>query len=996
MLISALFVLVFTLTGCGSTEEAIINVVSNQKFTVTFDYGFETDAAAPQGIEVKAGGEYGELPTPTVEKEGCHFVEWNTRKDGLGKSVDEETKVNYTAGDHVLYAVWAGNTYDLSFDLGGGNINGATQIGSKKVTYGEVYGMFAIPSDPQKYMAKFDGWFTNPDGEGSPVEITTLVRTVGNHTLYAVFRDIRFNYTFEDPTEIKDFFSYGNTLNYKIVEGEDNNYLEVSNTSSNPTGYLVLDSVFTAGTKIHIDAEFVGEAGDVEIDDRELEEKKVKAGIFCYGANGDGSSINRGALGVPGAPTTPDHVNKWYWGQGARNDPWEKNIWNDGHIKYTVNILEDCFGLQMMMEFGRRKVSDIPDQNGIDWDTDTSLWHNNKWRINSIDIDYVMPEPDLPAGTEVDVVFDLNYEASETAPASFTAIVGESIGELPVPAERDGYEFVGWNTSPDGKGKTYTETRIVTATREEVTLYAIWEGNAVEVAFDLCGGTYNGDDSIKSILLQFGAPYGEKVSVTPEKEGFTFGGWFLSADGEGEPIVSTSVIETVGDHTLYAYYIEKVENINYFDFSSPAHSLYFKALNGATLSRGSDENGGFLSIESQTASPTGRLALMKPLTAGTTVDVDLEFIGEVDDVDLNDNTKLKAGAFFYGAKEDGWNLDSNKLGVPGAPGTPDEVNKWYWGQGARNDPWEKSVWNDGHINYTINILEDCYGIHIYLEFGVKKNSDGEMILDETLWENNKWRVNSIIINVPGIETEYSFELNGGNVNGETSLESVSAVTGDVYGELPAPRKDGYMFQGWYLNANGKGAPVSADTVVKNGKPHVLYAIYKELRLVYDFTSEDQLADFVNIHNDSDFEIVTDSSGTYLKVTAKSTKDAHFTLANLFLPAGSKVEFDVEFVGTYDSSNRAGFFLYGADKNGNNITSGSLGTPGATGTPDEVNKWYWGQGFHSNDSQSMWQNGKFTVTANILEDAYGVYAWAQMGNDGVNGYWKITAIRITLA
>ncbi len=274
MLISALLVLIFTLTGCGSTGEAGTNVVSNQKFTVSFDYGFETDEAAPQSIEVKAGGAYGELPTPSVEKEGCHFVGWNTRKDGGGKSVDEDTKVNYTAGDHVLYAVWAGNTYDLSFDLGGGNINGATQIGTKRVTYGEVYGMFAIPSNPQKYMAKFDGWFTNPNGDGSPITINSLVRTIGNHTLYAVFRDVRFNYNFEDPTEIRDFYSYGRTLNYRIVEGDEHNYLEISNTSSNPTGHLVLDSYFTAGTKIHIDAEFVGEVDDVEIDDSDLEEKR--------------------------------------------------------------------------------------------------------------------------------------------------------------------------------------------------------------------------------------------------------------------------------------------------------------------------------------------------------------------------------------------------------------------------------------------------------------------------------------------------------------------------------------------------------------------------------------------------------------------------------------------------------------------------------------------------------------------------------------------------
>ncbi len=999
MLISALLATVFTLTGCGGNKgELTVNVIVNQKYEVSFDYNFDTTESPLPSVEVTAGKTYANLPSPTVEKEGCHFVGWNTRADGLGKSISADSIVNYSVGDHVLYAVWAGNEYTLSFDLGGGNINGATQISTRKVTYGEIYGMFAIPSDPQKYMAKFGGWYLNPNGDGSPITINTLVREPGNHTLYAIFRDIRFHYDFTDPTEIKDFYSYGNSLDYQIVQGENNNYLEISNTSQNPTGYLVLDSVFTAGTKITIDAEFVGTVDDVEIDDRELEEKKVKAGMFCYGANGDGSSVNRGELGVPGAPTTPDHVNKWYWGQGARTDPWEKDVWNGGHMVFVVNILENCYGLQFMMEFGKRKVRDVPDELGVDWDTDTSLWHNNKWRINSIDIDYVMPEPELPAGTEVKINFDLNYQTDETAPESVTAIVGDEIENLPELEDRDGYSFVGWNTSPDGKGKTYSDGRNLISTKEEITLYAIWEGDLVNVSFDLCGGNYKGVTELESVNVQLGTPYTDELIVTPTKDGFNFGGWYLNPNGEGKAITGATTVETIEDHTLYAYFIEKVDNINYFDFSNPSHAMYFTALNGLSLGYKSDERGGYLDVSSNSESPSGQIALMKPLTAGTTVDVDLEFIGEVDDVSSTEATKLRAGAFFYGAGENGFGLDTHALGVPGAAGTPDYINKWYWGQGARNDPWETGVWNNGHIEYTINILEDCYGISIYFEFGVKKDASGAVILDSSLWENNKWRINSIIVSVPGIETEYSFELNGGNVNGATSLDKVETVTGNTYGNLPTPEKDGYMFVGWYQTANGTGKPVTADTVVKNGKAHTLYAIFKEIRLVYDFTTPDQLNDFINVHDGANFEVVTDGTGTYLKVSSLSNTslNAKFSLVNIFLEAGSSVEFDVEFVGTYDSSNRAGFFTYGAKQDGSNIVSGSLGIPGADGTPDSVNKWYWGQGYHSNDSSSLWQNGKFTVTTNILEDCHGVYCWAQMGNDAENGYWKITAIRINLA
>ena len=284
-----------------------------------------------------------------------------------------------------------------------------------------------------------------------------------------------------------------------------------------------------------------------------------------------------------------------------------------------------------------------------------------------------------------------------------------------------------------------------------------------------------------------------------------------------------------------------------------------------------------------------------------------------------------------------------------------------------------------------------------LEFG-KKTVDGVVVLDDTLWKNNEWRINSIVINEAGLDTEYSFDLNGGSVNGATTLSPVKTLTGETYGTLPTPKKEGYTFLGWYLNPNGKGNAVTSSTVVKNNKPHTLYAVYKVLRLNYDFTTADQLEDIVNIQDDANYEIVTDDSGTYLKLSAKSGKTAHFTLSNILLPAGSSVEFDVEFVGTCskeDKNNRAGFFLYGAKENGMNITSGALGVPGLPGTPDHVNKWYWGQGYHSMESSSVWKDGKFTINAQILEDSHGVYVYAQMGNSS-QGYWKITAIRITLA
>jgi hypothetical protein len=51
----------------------------------------------------------------------------------------------------------------------------------------------------------------------------------------------------------------------------------------------------------------------------------------------------------------------------------------------------------------------------------------------------------------------------------------DSPGDL-VPPE-GGYEFAGWNTMPDGSGKTYLAGDSILLEETVTTLYAVWEKN---------------------------------------------------------------------------------------------------------------------------------------------------------------------------------------------------------------------------------------------------------------------------------------------------------------------------------------------------------------------------------------------------------------------------------------------------------------------------------------------------------------------------------------
>lgn len=58
--------------------------------------------------------------------------------------------------------------------------------------------------------------------------------------------------------------------------------------------------------------------------------------------------------------------------------------------------------------------------------------------------------------------------------------------------------------------------------------------------------------------------------------------------------------------------------------------------------------------------------------------------------------------------------------------------------------------------------------------------------------------------------------------GTVSTESKTVTSGEVYGELPVPVRDGYEFKGWFTASLG-GSAVTADTVVGRTYTHWLYA-----------------------------------------------------------------------------------------------------------------------------------------------------------------------------
>ena len=142
------------------------------------------------------------------------------------------------------------------------------------------------------------------------------------------------------------------------------------------------------------------------------------------------------------------------------------------------------------------------------------------------------------------VTFDAEG-GSAPNPASKVVTFGLTYGTLATTA-RAGYTFGGWWTGDGGTGTQIQTTTVVTATSNH-TLYARWVPNTYTVTFDAEGGSA---PNPASKVVTFGLTYG--TLATSALAGKTFAGWWTGDNGTGTQILSTTVVSTAANHTLYA------------------------------------------------------------------------------------------------------------------------------------------------------------------------------------------------------------------------------------------------------------------------------------------------------------------------------------------------------------------------------------------------------------------------------------------------------------
>ncbi len=357
------------------------------------------------------------------------------------------------------------------------------------------------------------------------------------------------------------------------------------------------------------------------------------------------------------------------------------------------------------------------------------------------------PSPDAPFVT---------YDSDYTLPAT----------------SRRGYRFLGWY---DSEGTRHTDGKWTLA--KGITLTAKWEAISYTLSLDANGGNAMESDTLG---FTYDAPYG--TLPTPTRRGYIFLGWFTAQHG-GEQILSTTIANQIGNHTLFAHWRADTYRLSLDVNGGDAMDTNEKEVtyDGLYGVLPTPKRTGYTFLGWFTAKQNGKRILPE------------------DVVDITESCSLYA---LWSA--DGYTVTLNSKG---GSLTTDSLGVVY-------DAEYGTLPLPTRIGYTF------LGWFTAEKGGTEINSESTVFVakDHTLYAH--WRANEYLI---------SFDANGG----EGAFEPITATFDSGYNNLPTPIRTGYIFRGWYTASTG-GTKINAGSALYNDRNHTLYARWEANRYTVIF------------------------------------------------------------------------------------------------------------------------------------------------------------------
>ncbi len=446
-------------------------------------------------------------------------------------------------------------------------------------------------------------------------------------------------------------------------------------------------------------------------------------------------------------------------------------------------------------------------------------------------------------------------------------IISGSIINKPKDPVKEGYTFLGWYKDDNGELKEAFDFEKETITKC-LTLYAKWEAQTYTITFISNGGT-----AINHQIVAFRECATRPVS--PEKKGYVFAGWYKDEELQHEfDFVNTMIVK---DHCLYARWEEESSEENtfivYFNSKDGSYvpNLY-NVLSGSKIKKPSDpvrigytflgwykDTHGTLTEkfnfeeDTITANTTlyarwerNKYTLSFVSNGGTQVE---EQMVNAMDYAVRPVSPKRDGYIFIG-----WYSDAelkHEFDFVNTTILKDYTLYAKWELGSESEDRFKVYFNSKGGSAVPTLENIAYGSKIekpedpvrdgYTFLGWYKDEQGALVdrfdfTKDTITEDitlfAKWTETPLPTFI------VTFEANGGSV-----IPAKEIQEGQTISSPNPPIREGYIFEGWYIDALCTRSYVFSTSITSN---ITLYAKWEKLpveenkEIVFDFTKFNSL------------------------------------------------------------------------------------------------------------------------------------------------------------
>ena len=431
--------------------------------------------------------------------------------------------------------------------------------------------------------------------------------------------------------------------------------------------------------------------------------------------------------------------------------------------------------------------------------------------------------------------YTVTFKNGTTTVSTKTVTYGNTYEELPG-CTKKGYDLAGWFTSSSGGSQVTASTKVTITSNQ--TLYTHWTPKKITVSFDTDGGS-----SVTPKTVKYNDYY--TLPSKPTKTGYTFDGWYTAASG-GTKITSSTKVTASEDHTVYAHWTANKYTVT-FDKNGGSGANFTRTIAyGSTYTKvDKPARTGYDFIGWYTAKTGGnQVTEATKMTTASNHTVYARWSPKTFTVYFNSNG--------------GSSVSSKKVtydGYYGSLTTPTRKNYTFLGwYTAKSGGTLVTASTKVTITSSQTLYAQWEGDKYTVTFD-KNGGDGDNYIRSIAYGNTYTKVDkptrtgydfigwytartggSQVTETTTMSTaedhtvyaqwtakQYTVTLNDNYYHSDIGIIVKKTVTYDsTYGELTAPTREYYKFDGWYTAATG-GTKVTASTKVTNAADHTLYA-----------------------------------------------------------------------------------------------------------------------------------------------------------------------------